>query len=327
MRAYEHLGDRLPAIRSGPQGAVLGARAASSGLDVSGRGQGGRWRGLGRPVAAAVGAGRREPREARGVRRSYVAGSALLLTSALVAVPGFLLGLAVPPRVRSRVRLVTASAWSLASLRRSFVGPALSPGDPALPTPRTGSATASRCVTRTRRRRPARGRPFTDMALAAGLAGAARSWCSRRPRRRERIRARYNALEATDRGHPRLPDLLSSPDEQRAVVAVLVARVIAGDILFGTALAALMGPLNAVRESPGAREQGVRGRGRHRHGPAGGAGGDTGSSRRRPRRGGWRLRRRCGAVDSATGPLRSASPSARRWCRITYVAVLGSRGS
>lgn len=38
-------------------------------------------------------------------------------------------------------------------------------------------------------------------------------------------------------------------DEVRAVVATLVARVIAGDIMFGTALAALMGPLAAVRES------------------------------------------------------------------------------
>lgn len=38
-------------------------------------------------------------------------------------------------------------------------------------------------------------------------------------------------------------------DEQRAVVATLVARVVAGDILFGTALAALMGPLRAIRNS------------------------------------------------------------------------------
>ncbi len=40
-----------------------------------------------------------------------------------------------------------------------------------------------------------------------------------------------------------------TPDEIRAVMATLVARVIAGDIMFGTALAALMGPLAAVRES------------------------------------------------------------------------------
>lgn len=38
-------------------------------------------------------------------------------------------------------------------------------------------------------------------------------------------------------------------DEQRAVIATLVARIIAGDIMFGTALAALMGPLKAIRES------------------------------------------------------------------------------
>ncbi|MDP2183455.1 MAG: hypothetical protein Q8K99_12905 [Actinomycetota bacterium] len=37
--------------------------------------------------------------------------------------------------------------------------------------------------------------------------------------------------------------------EQRAVIATLVARIIAGDILFGTALAALMGPLRAIRDA------------------------------------------------------------------------------
>lgn len=38
-------------------------------------------------------------------------------------------------------------------------------------------------------------------------------------------------------------------EEQRAVIAALVARIVAGDIMFGTALAALMGPLKAIRES------------------------------------------------------------------------------
>ena len=37
--------------------------------------------------------------------------------------------------------------------------------------------------------------------------------------------------------------------EQRAVIATLVARIIAGDILFGTALAALMGPLKLIRNA------------------------------------------------------------------------------
>lgn len=40
-----------------------------------------------------------------------------------------------------------------------------------------------------------------------------------------------------------------SPDELRAVVATLIARILAGDIMFGTALAALMGPIRAIRES------------------------------------------------------------------------------
>lgn len=38
-------------------------------------------------------------------------------------------------------------------------------------------------------------------------------------------------------------------DEQRAVAATLIARICAGDIMFATALAALMGPLKAIRES------------------------------------------------------------------------------
>ena len=40
-----------------------------------------------------------------------------------------------------------------------------------------------------------------------------------------------------------------SRDELRAVVAALVARIVAGDIMFATALAALMGPVQAIRES------------------------------------------------------------------------------
>jgi Zn-dependent protease with chaperone function len=40
-----------------------------------------------------------------------------------------------------------------------------------------------------------------------------------------------------------------TPDEQRAVIATLSARIATGDIWFATALAALMGPLKAVREA------------------------------------------------------------------------------
>ena len=40
-----------------------------------------------------------------------------------------------------------------------------------------------------------------------------------------------------------------TPEEQRAVVATLAARIATGDIWFATALAALMGPLKAIREA------------------------------------------------------------------------------
>lgn len=43
-------------------------------------------------------------------------------------------------------------------------------------------------------------------------------------------------------------------EEQRAVIAALMARIVAGDIMFGTALAALMGPLKAIRESRASAE-------------------------------------------------------------------------
>jgi Zn-dependent protease with chaperone function len=41
-----------------------------------------------------------------------------------------------------------------------------------------------------------------------------------------------------------------SEDELRAVAATLIARITAGDIMFATALAALMGPVQAVRGTP-----------------------------------------------------------------------------
>ena len=47
-------------------------------------------------------------------------------------------------------------------------------------------------------------------------------------------------------------------EELRAVAATLIARITAGDIMFGTALAALMGPVKAIRGIAQGRRSGRR---------------------------------------------------------------------
>jgi Zn-dependent protease with chaperone function len=86
-----------------------------------------------------------------------------------------------------------------------------------------------------------------DMALAAGLpqppeiwlldADSINAYAIGTTRKRPALGVTRGFLDGLDDG------------EQQAVVATLVARICAGDILFGTALAALMGPLRAVRGS------------------------------------------------------------------------------
>lgn len=84
-----------------------------------------------------------------------------------------------------------------------------------------------------------------DMSIAAGLAA--------KPRLLVLESDAVNAVALGTRKRPVLgvtSGLIRTfePAEVRAAVAPLVARVVAGDVLFGTALAALMGPLRAVRE-------------------------------------------------------------------------------
>lgn len=179
---------------------------------------------------------------------AFVVGSALLLTAALVAVPGSLFGavftadepdyaaeywhdfavvlaislgvMLAAGSVAAAVQLANAEDW----VRNRFKGAAAP----------EGSQREFEAVVR-------------DMAIAGGLTavpgvvvldtqvvnayalGAARS----------------KAVIGVTRG------LLAqfSAEEQRAVVAALVARIVSGDILFATALAALMGPLKAIRGS------------------------------------------------------------------------------
>ncbi|MRS12944.1 MAG: hypothetical protein EG823_07730 [Actinobacteria bacterium] len=178
----------------------------------------------------------------------FVSGSALLLTSALVALPGGLIGWAgtltqwwlasafVPAYVLilavalglflaagsliSAIQLANAEDW----VRNRFKGAKAPEGSE---------------------------RPFetvvADIAIAAGLPQPPSVVVLDTPVVNAYAlgTSRSRAVIGVTRG------LLAafSPDEQRAVVAALVARIVSGDILFATALAALMGPLKAVRSS------------------------------------------------------------------------------
>jgi Zn-dependent protease with chaperone function len=174
----------------------------------------------------------------------FVLGSALLLGLALVAVPGALIGmvLATPgsgywPRyaltvagavvvllalgsLASAIQLANAEDW----VKNRFSGRALVPGE----APHLESALA-------------------DMAIAAGLSAppsvlvlaeeGENAFALGTARKRAVIGVTKGMLDAF------------GEDELRAVAATLIARVTAGDIMFATALAALMGPVQAIRGS------------------------------------------------------------------------------
>jgi len=178
----------------------------------------------------------------------FVVGSALLLSAALIGVPGGLIGLALQVlddpayagywdnlaiagvigllallalgSLAAAVQLANAEDW----VRNRFSG--VEPPPSELADLRSA---------------------VEDMSIAGGLTSQPRI-----------IVLETDSLNAcaigTNRNRPVIGvtrGFLSGLDinEQRAVVATLVARIAAGDILFGTALAALMGPLKAIRDA------------------------------------------------------------------------------
>jgi Zn-dependent protease with chaperone function len=184
----------------------------------------------------------------------YVAGSALLLTSALVAVPGSLAGVLLfeptPPGYWHTFLIVWAASFGvLLVIGALFAAIQLSNAEHWV---------RGRMLARDLRQGEAEGlvEAVNDMSIAAGLAQVPRIAVT------SGGNTDVNAFAlGTTRTQPLIgvtPGFLSvlTRDEQRAVVAVLIARIIAGDIMFGTALAALMGPIKAVRESPGAMDKG-----------------------------------------------------------------------
>jgi len=174
----------------------------------------------------------------------FLSGSVVLLTAALVATPGALIGLATAgPGSRywfyysmvvagsaavllligcalSAVQLANAEDW----VRNRFLGRPLEEGD----APQLAQVVADMSIAAGLRQPPALLVLEVDTENAFAI-GTLRS--------RATIGVTRGMLERF------------SPDELRAVVAVLTARIVAGDIMFGTALAALMGPIRAVRES------------------------------------------------------------------------------
>lgn len=190
---------------------------------------------------------------------AFVVGSSLLLTAALVGVPGGLFGVVwtvdlSPATARAywsdllgvlwitlgvllgigalmtAVQLANAEDW----VRNRFKGRILQAGE-----------------------QPDLERVVSDMAIAGGLAGV--------PSLVVLDVSGVNAYAlGTARTHATIGVTQGFLDvvpieEQRAVVATLVARIVSGDILFATALAALMGPIKLIRLSPKSAAAGAEG--------------------------------------------------------------------
>lgn len=176
----------------------------------------------------------------------FVVGSAVLIDTALIAVPGSLLSLAFAQDasrwfgVQWMVYVVGLGAlFALGSLicavqlsnaehwvRSRFAGRDLAPGE-----------------------LPDLERALTDMALAAGMSA---------PPRLMVLEAPTDSINAMAIGTTRKAPVIGvtrrfcsdlTLDQQRAVIAALTARIVSGDIMFATALASLMGPLKAIREA------------------------------------------------------------------------------
>lgn len=175
----------------------------------------------------------------------FVAGSAILLEATMVVLPGALLSLLATDvdayfdalvwvivisfavmlligALISAVQLSNAEDW----VRSRFKGRDLQSGE-----------------------YPHLARAVADMSLAAGLGESPRLIMLEAPG------DSVNAVAVgTTRSRPVIgvtPGFVNrlTTDEQRAVIATLSARILAGDIMFGTALAALMGPIKAIRGS------------------------------------------------------------------------------
>jgi Zn-dependent protease with chaperone function len=179
---------------------------------------------------------------------AFVAGSAVLLAATMIALPGYLLAWGATP-----VDYGDSAAWyaamptviGIAFLLMVLIGGLLA----AVQLSNSEDWVRSRF----KGRDPAPGEAgslktaLEEMSLAAGLPKAPRLIVLPG----DTVNAFAIGTRRTDPAIGVTEGLLARLDEneERAVVAVLVARIIAGDIMFGTALAALMGPLKTIRDS------------------------------------------------------------------------------
>ncbi|MRR11973.1 hypothetical protein EG835_05770, partial [bacterium] len=185
----------------------------------------------------------------------FVSGSSILLTLALVAVPGVLLGLgagffgyADPTLWFARLPWALLSAFgALVAVGGLLCAVQLSNAEDWVSHRFKGHAFEAGEAGELRR-------AVADMAIAAGLAEPPRL-----------LVLEVDSINAFALGATRNSPVIGVTrgildaltfEEQRAVIATLTARIIAGDIMFGTALAALMGPLGAIRGSRAALASG-----------------------------------------------------------------------
>lgn len=171
---------------------------------------------------------------------AFVAGSALILTAAFVAVPGSLIGLVVDdPGYYPALGVVVAVAFGLLLLVGGIAAAAQVLNAEHWVRSRFGGTDLDP------KRQPALARAVEEMSIAAGLVKPPRLLLFDVP-----------SVNACAIGASRRQPVIGvtqgfltafTLDEQRAVIAMLMARITRGDILVGTALAALMGPLKYLR--------------------------------------------------------------------------------
>ena len=175
---------------------------------------------------------------------AFVFGSALLLSLAMVAVPGGIVGAVLASEVAgywTTYAIAVFSAFGLLLLLGSLIAAVQLANAEDWVRNRFGGHSLAQGEA------PELERVIADMTIAAGLPA--------QPAILVLADTGTNAFAiGTARGRATIgvtQGMLAqyTPDELRAVVATLCARIVAGDIMFATALAALMGPIKAIRES------------------------------------------------------------------------------
>jgi Zn-dependent protease with chaperone function len=177
----------------------------------------------------------------------FVVGSALLLTIAFVGVPGALIGAALAVLEESSTAHVARTfslAFGGAFALLLFVGSIVSAVQ--LSNGEDWVRSRFKAAEIERGAEPALERVIEDMAIAAGLSTPPRLLLIEA----DSVNAGVVGLSRADAAFVVTRGLLArlSEGELRSTAAALMARVVSGDVLYGTALAALMGPLKALRE-------------------------------------------------------------------------------